>query len=256
VTKAGPEEGSEADARARWYERLMSERFVRGWVVSFSELRKVIGGALTAKEVLGCKANTRTKRDVFMTLGECFEPDDKDGLREGREAATSTLRQLLEEGSLDRKREYDYARVLELILNHVAKPMADEIVLANTYHAPHQDPGCWNPYLRKLRMPRLAKLWASENVRFPWKARALAPGWPTWTEFAPTVLPVIAGELKAVKRADLEALARKTLSDDPEETDQVEATRDELWQGLSQLRKWIAKTGKHQSLLLSMDGDQ
>lgn len=213
----------------------------------------VVGGELTAKAVLASKANARTKRDVFMTLAESFEAED---VPEGKAAATTILRQLLEEGALDKKSAYEYARVLELVLNHVATPMKDEITLADTYHVPHDAPGCWNPYLRALKMPRLAKLWAAENLHWPWKARSLAPGWPIWTELSPAALPAIAAELKALKRADLDKLAPKTLSDDPDDDDDVQATRDELWQGLKQLRGWVAKVGKGKSLVLSMDGDQ
>lgn len=231
----------------------MSERFVRGWSVSIPQLTSVVGGDLTAKAVLASKANTRNKRDVFMTLAESSEPA---GVREGKEAATVILRQLLEEGALEKKSTYEYARVLELVLNHVATPMKDEIIVVDTYHAPHDAHGCWNPYLRALKMPRLAKLWAAENLRWPWKARALASYWPIWTELPPSALPAITAELRAVKRADLDKLAPKTLSDDPDDADDVQATRDELWQGLKQLRGWISKVGKGKSLVLSMDGDQ
>jgi hypothetical protein len=215
-------------------------------------LTAIVGGKLTAKAVLASKANARTKKDVFMTFAESFDPDD---IPEGKEAATSTLRALLEDGALDRAHEYEVARVLELILNHVGTPMKDEIQLADTYHVPHSHSGCWNPYLRALRMPHLAKLWAAENLRWPWK-RPLAPGWPVWTELPPATLPMIAKELASVKRADLDKLAPKTLSHHPDDARDVKATRDELWEGLTRLRGWIAKVPKGESLVLSMDGDQ
>ena len=229
----------------------MSSRFVRGWDVSLSELRKK-RSTLRAEGVLASKVNARAKRDVFMTLGEGYEAAD---IAEGKVLAIAALTSLFGK-RLDRDMEYEYARVLELVLNDVgvpfAKTEATEIYLGHTYHVPNDDPGCWNPFLRALGLPRLAAVWASDNLAFPW-AEPLGTGWPVWTVLAPKALPAIAAELAPLTRAHLDALPTEQLTDSPEYADE---TRDELWDGLVKLRKWIARTTPGNSLVLAMDGDQ
>jgi hypothetical protein len=242
----------------------MSDRFVRGWKASPAKLLKLVGTkVLTAKVVLASKANKSCRQDVFMTFGQGYERED---VAEGKKLATTALTNLLE-GKLDG--EDEYGRVTELVLNHVARPLGGtertDIYLGLTYHVPNDDSGRWNPFLKALKLPTLAKLWAADNYPFPKAKGRSDTDWPVWTVFDPAALKTIAAELKPLKRASLDALAAKTLSDEPEDADE---TRDELWQGLERLRTWVAaaqkpertetlgvaKTGN--SLILTMDGDQ
>ena len=121
----------------------MSSRFVRGWKVDPKELLKLVGTKkVTAKQVLDSKANTKTNKDVFMTLGQGY---DKESIAEGKAVATLALKNLLE-GKLDGGDQY--GRVIELVLNHSAKPLKGEIYLGYTYHVPGDEQGCWNGMLR------------------------------------------------------------------------------------------------------------
>jgi len=242
----------------------MSDRFVRGWKASPAKLLKLVGTkVLTAKAVLDSKANKSCKKDVFMTLGQGYDAEE---IAEGKALATTALTNLLE-GKLDKSDEY--GRVLELVLNHAARPLAGsektDIYLGHTYHVPNDDHGRWNPLLKALKLPVLTKLWASDNYPFP-KAKGRSDSdWPTWTVLDPAALKTIAAELKPLTRKALDALPAKILSDEEEYAGE---TRDELWQGLSRLRTWVATVQKSEktetlgsaktgnSLILAMDGDQ
>ncbi len=237
----------------------MSSRFVRGWKAAPASLLKLVGASkLSVKTVLA--TNKRAAKDVFMTLGQGYERAD---IAEGKELAIVALTNLLE-GKLDA--DDPYGRVLELILNHVARPLARtvraEIYLGFTYHVPHVDMGCWNPALRALGLPTLAKLWARGNYPFP-RARGTSGGdWPIWSVFDPKALRAIEAELAPLRRATLDAIPAKPLGED------ADATRDELWQGLERLRDWVREVQKPErtatlgmtktgnSLIYVMDGDQ
>lgn len=242
----------------------MSDRFVRGWKASPAKLLKLVGTkVLTAKAVLASKANKSCKQDIFMTLGQGYDAEE---IAEGKELATTALTNLLE-GRLDKSDEY--GRVLELILNHAARPLAGsertDIHLGHTYHVPNDDFGRWNPLLKALKLKTLAKVWASDNYPFP-KAKGKSDSdWPVWTVLDPATLKLVAAELKPLTRKSLEVIPAEILADEAELAGE---TRDELWRGLSRLRTWIAtvqkpersetlgtaKTGN--SLILTMDGDQ
>jgi len=249
----------------------MSERFVRGWKVSLPKLQGLVGAKrLKASEILNSKANAKCRSDVLMTLGE---GDEKDGAK----IADRSLSALLA-GKLDRKQAYEYARVMELLLNHVAQPLAtkyvakwrepqDQIALQWTYYAPTDSFGCWNPLLKRLELPKLAKAWAAPNVHFPWKPSKKAPAvdWPLWTYFDSKELDVLAKELSKLTRAGLKELPAKILVD---EAKYAEQCRDELWTGLERLRDWIERARapekreglaydkQKNGLMLLMDGDQ
>jgi hypothetical protein len=220
----------------------MSERFVRGWKVSPEKLRGLVGAkTLDARTVLRGKANGRCRDDVFMTLGR----GDKS---EGRAIAEAGLGDIFE-GRLSAKHAYTYGRVTELVLNHVASPLEPEIVMQLTYAVPNDHPGRWNPILKRLALPKLAKLWAAPNFGFPWATSKL--DWPTWTIFAPADFAAIASELATITKESLAALPETLLSD----RDHAEECREELSMGLRTLRTWLAKA-RGGALVLSMDGDQ
>ena len=224
----------------------MSSRFVRGWKASPKKLLELVGTKkLTAKTVLA-KANKKNAKDVFMTLGQGY---DDESAAEGKTLATEYLTSMLE-GKLDKTHEY--GRVIELVLDHAAEPMRGEITLMDTYHLPSDDQGCWNPLLRALKLPTLAKAWAAPSFSFPRKTGGSDTDWPVWTEFAPKTLAAVADELEPLERASLDILADKLLGDDPV------ATRDELWDGLQTLATWVdhARRKPEASLVLVMDGDQ
>lgn len=235
----------------------MSSRFVRGWKASPHKLRALVGTRLVSPaKVLTSKANARVRTDVFMTLGE---GDDLEAMAEGRFLATEALTSLLH-GPLDDSQHF--GRVLELLLNHVARPLPGELELGLTYHLPTDSPGCWNPLLRTLKLPTLAKWWAAENFVFPSKG---ADWWPTWTAFDPKVLTAISNELAPLTRKALEKLPAAKLTDEPAN---AAAVRDELWAGLKALRGWVTTARARERterlglatddnwLILSMDGDQ
>jgi hypothetical protein len=223
----------------------MSERFVRGWKGSAKELRALVGAkSLDARTVLKSKANSRCREDVVMTLGD----GDED---EGREIAERALTEIFE-GRLRPKGAYEYGRVTELVLNHTATLLGPEILLQLTYHVPNDTPGRWNPMLKKLALPKLAKLWAATNLGFPWAKSKL--GWPTWTVFDEAASSAILAELKSITKKSLAALPDVLLADDSA-ADEAAECRAELWVGLKTLRSWLMKA-RGSSLILSMDGDQ
>jgi hypothetical protein len=249
----------------------MSERFVRGWKVSPQKLNGLVGAKrLTARDILASKANSKCLQDVLMTLGD----GDED---EGRQAAGSALTAILG-GPLDSAQAYEYARVMEIILNHVGRPLAtkykagfreptDQILLQLTYHVPNDSHGRWNPLLKACKLATLAKSWAALNVSFPWGPAGQRPkvGWPVWTVFDEDVLPEITEELEQLTRECLDAMSDKILADNKVH---AAACREEFWSGLKRLQAWVrsarapekaeglgwAKQGN--ALMLLMDGDQ
>lgn len=244
----------------------MSSRFVRGWKASPARLLEFVGTRrLSPREVLESKHNRNTRQDVFVTLGE---GEGREDIAAGKARALGTLMSLLE-GRPKRAEAYEYARVLELVLNHVARPLAPtesrEILLGATYHVPHDDFGCWNPFLRALGLPRLARLWAAQNFAFPWSRRPEKIDWPIWTVLDSATLPLIGAELRPLTRRHLDALPTRALADDPQGAD---GTRDELWQGLHRLRGWVetvqapepastlGRSRRGNALILLMDGDE
>ncbi len=111
----------------------MSDRFVRGWKVCPEKLQALVGKKqLSAKAVLASRRN----EDVLMTLGD---EDEEAGAKLAEAVLTAILH-----GPLKRDDAYEYGRVTELLLNHVAKPLGtdDEIVLQATYHLPTPEFGC------------------------------------------------------------------------------------------------------------------
>ena len=219
----------------------MSERFVRGWKVAPRKLEALVGSKrLTAREVLASKANARCKREVLMTLGDGDE-------KAGRRAAESALGEIFS-GGLDPERDYEYARVTELLLNHVARPLAiryatgwsepqDQILLQLTYHVPNDSPGRWNPLLGAGKLPLLAKSWAAANVQFPWPKRrkARAP-WSVWTLWEGAEFAKLTGELHGVTTERLARVPAKLLADNDAD---VADCRAELAAGLDRLRAWL-----------------
>ncbi len=89
--------------------------------------------------------------------------------------------------------------------------------------------------------------------------------WPAWTWFRAEDLEAVAAELEPLTRKHLDALPDALLA---EESEYAEETRDELWEGLKTLRKWVksarseekterlATATKGNALLLLMDADQ
>jgi len=221
----------------------MSDRFICAWQISTDDLESVVrGGQLTSRKVLGNKANRRARTDVFMTLDE----DD------GKAIATSALDEIFA-GTLDAERDYDYARVIELIANVVGRPLTGQIEQFGTYHLPKATD--WNPLLAKCGMPKLAKLWGTTNFAFPWRGKKARSDWPIITLMSPAELVPVAKELKSVTKKHVLALPPKLMVDHPEN---LKECQDELWLGLQQLRKWVhACAGKvNGSLLLKIDGDE
>lgn len=238
----------------------MSDRFVRGWKVSPEKLQALVGSKkLAAKAVLASRANEDSLEDVVMTLGD---EDEEQGTQIATDALTAIL-----SGPLKSDAAYEYARVTELLLNHVAKPLAaeDEIVLQLTYHVPDAEFGCWNPLLKALKLPKLAKAWARDNFVFPWAKGKSKSSWPAWTLIAGDDLEAIAAELEPLTRKQLDVLPAALLADDEAEAAE---TREELWEGLKLLRKWVKSARSDEkkerlgvatqgnALVLSMDGDQ
>lgn len=241
----------------------MSERFVRGWKVSPKKLLGLVGSnRWAAKDILKSRANASCKSDVFMTLGDGEEA-------EGKAQSEEFLGAILA-GKLDPKRGYRYARVLELLLNHAAIPisrgMSSEILLQLTYAVPNDTHGRWNPILRALKMPKLAKSWANPNLAFPWTGSKAKVDWPVWTVFDAAMLRDVSVELRSVTKARIDALPPKLLVEPS--LDWLDDCKKELFDGLARLRKWVdaarapektqgpawSKTGN--ALVLSMDGDQ
>ncbi|MCY1062751.1 hypothetical protein [Nannocystis sp. SCPEA4] len=238
----------------------MSDRFVRGWKVSPEKLQALVGKKqLEAKAVLESRANEESLEEVVMTLGDESE-------EEGTKIAGDALAAIMG-GELNSDDAYAYGRVTELLLNHIAKPLAadDEIVMELTYHVPGAEFGCWNPLLKALKLRRLAKTWARGNFAFPWAKGKPRSDWPAWTLIAGDDLEVVAAELEPLTRKQLDALPVALLAHD--EADAAE-TRDELWEGLKTLRKWVKTARRDEkkerlgvaiqgnALVLLMDGDQ
>jgi len=238
----------------------MSERFVRGWKVSPEKLRALVGSKqLAVSDVLKSRANEDSLEEVVMTLGD---EDEEEGTEIVEEALTAIL-----QGKLKSDQAYEYGRVTELLLNHVAKPLGneDEIVMQLTYHVPTEELGCWNPMLKALKLPKLAKAWARENFAFPWPSGKPRSDWPAWTLIEGAELDAIAAELKPLTRKQLDAVPSALMVDDGSDATD---TRDELWEGLKTLRKWVEKARGDErkdrlalakqgnALLLVMDGDQ
>ena len=241
----------------------MSERFVRGWKVSPKKLLGLVGSKRwSAKDVLKSRANAACRSDVFMTLGDGEEAEGK--------ATSEELVGAILSGKLDRQGGYGYARVLELRLNHAARPLtrgpSSEILLQLTYAVPNDSHGRWNPILRALKMPKLAKAWASTNLAFPWSGSKGKVDWPVWTVLDDATLRAVAVELRGVTKARIDALPPKLLVEPS--FDWLDDCRKELFDGLKRLAKWVdlarapektegpawTKTGN--ALVLSMDGDQ
>ncbi len=235
----------------------MSERFVRGWKVSPKKLRDLVGSeATTARVIVASKANARVRTDVFMTLGDGEAAD-------GKALVLSTLDEILG-GKLRKEARYDYARVLELVLNAEALPMKGEILMQLTYAAPNDTHGRWNPMLRALGLKKLAKVWGTATLAWP-LAKAKPIDWPTWMLLEGATLRAVADELATVTRARVDALPAAIVAD---QEDWVADARTELLEGLGQLRAWTKSalaperregllwSKKECALLLSMDGDQ
>jgi len=238
----------------------MSDRFVAGWKVAPEKLLTVSGSlSVRARDVLASKANARCKKDVLMTLGS------GDAAR-GKSAVDGAISEILA-GELIRDHAYHYARVLELLLNDVALPLSrlpnDEIRLEWTYHANNSSHGRWNPLLAACGLPKLAKVWASANVAFPWPSRGPKVEFPQWTMIDAKLLPAIAKELSGLDKERVDALPDRAFL-----RDTANESREELWAGLQRLYKWIdiartaekkegtawAKSGN--ALFLKMDGDR
>lgn len=226
----------------------MSERFVRGWKISPKKLAALVGKkGTTSSAIVKHRANARVRTDVFMTLG--------DGeAKEGKARATRALDDILG-GPLRKEARYDYARVLELLLNAEAQPMKGEILLQLTYAAPNDTHGRWNPMLRALRLPKLTKLWGASTFAFP-LTKAKPIDWPTWTLLEGPTLRAIDAELATVTQARVAALDAKLLVD--RDRDWLDDCRTELFEGLARLKQWTksALTPQGSALVLSMDGDQ
>jgi len=244
----------------------MAERIVRGWKVSLQKLAELVGSqCLTAREILTSELNSPCLEDVLMTLGE---GDAEDGTQIAEGALTAILA-----GKLEHEAAYDYARVIEPLLNRVAIPLGntegDQILLQLTYYFPNDSHGRWNPVLQACNLPKLAVAWAAPNVDFPWTGSA-GPDredypWPVWTCFDVSMLPELAAELGRVTKQQIDALSVEILVEDRESVDDC---RNELWQGLQRLRGWIDRAQAPQEaegvawtktgnvLMLVMDGDQ
>jgi hypothetical protein len=249
----------------------MAERFLRGWKVLPDRLLALVGSSrFTARHVLKSRANAKCLEDVLMTLGD---GDDVEGQR----IAEGALGEMLE-GKLRPNHAYEYARVLELLLNHTALPLAtdykrglrepqDQIWMQLTYSVPNDTFGRWNPLLKALGLPTLAKQWCSPNLGFPWKKGKLMSGvdWPAWTVWDAKTLTFLSAEIERLDKKHVSDLKGGLLSDDGQ---YVKETRAELWAGLTRLRSWIQRArgaekregeawGKEgNALFLVMDGDQ
>jgi hypothetical protein len=251
----------------------MSERFVRGWKVSVQKLYELIGSRqVTASQVIDSSENAKCRQDVLMSLGQGDEA-------QGRTIAEKALTAVLD-GQLEFDQSYKYARVMELLFNHVGLPLArdyspsqrdplDQILLQLTYAVPNESHGRWNPLLEECKLPKLAKAWAAPNFAFPW-ADADGPDkgawpWPLWTVYSSSALSELEDELKTLTKERMSAIPIAILSDDEES---AEACREELWDGLRRLGIWINAaqaaqaaqglgwTKQGNALVTLMDGDQ
>ena len=120
----------------------MSERFVRAWVVDEVDLDRLrANGNVGASDVLGSVANAKCLEDVTASFG--------------KHSPGVIVSELLA-GPLDAARVTHYRRAMELLLNHIAQPLAvtyvddwreptDQILLQCTYMVPNDSHGRWNP---------------------------------------------------------------------------------------------------------------
>lgn len=257
----------------------MTERFVRGWSASLRELRAVVGSrGLTGRVLLEGKDEEVT-RDLVRTLG-------RGNLEAGRRILEESLDDVLE-GRLDASKAYEYLRVLEVVVDHLGRPltqstmttvqtrMRDGRVLAGrmltpearaswiwlqwTNYLPNGTLGRWNPILAELELPALAELWAEPNFPFPWQTQdpSREVDWPICTAIDGGDLERVAAELGRLHEARIEALAPSLLAATADERN-VGGARRELWTGLQLLRRWIGSVRDQagRALLLVMDGDQ
>lgn len=228
----------------------MSERFVLGFTLAPGALDALVGSRRPLRAVL-----SKAPRAVRQGIEEQFEYDS------GGELTPAAIVQEILSGELDREHAYEYARVVELLASAVGKPLGTiEVVLS--YSLPNDSAGRWNPVLKQLGLPALAKAWAAPNLRFPWAKRVrekglkrVLPDWPFRTVLDTKALSTLSRELASPWRARLDALGAKWLVDRHDEW--LEELRAELGAGLATLARWVkAARGKRQELLLIMDGDQ
>jgi hypothetical protein len=243
----------------------MSSRFVRGWKVSTDRLLGLVGtGLLSAPDVLNDRINKPVLRRVFVTLGEGDRHED---IVEGRTMTMDALRSLLEEKPKPHL-AYEYAHVLELLLNHVAIPLAPnpsmQVSLPLTFPVTQEDIARWNSLFRSSGMPQLARVWSSANFPFPWKSGKARVTRPRWTVIAAGATEAIASELQGIEERLLE---QASLEGWPEDNLHEQDIRKELWQALQRLQSWLDQVVKPEqsppiacdttgnSLLLLMDED-
>lgn len=232
----------------------MAERFVRGYVVSPERLLALVGSGFPVKGPLTRRSEVR--EEVEETLaGDGWEVSIDDALEH------------LSRGDLDPGLAYVYRRVSELVLGAFAIRLPGEIELVLTYYLPNDSAGRWDPVLRSMGCSRLAKLWAADNVAFPWRRRprGVSFDWPGLSLLPSAELAAIAAELAAPRKAPDELL-RPDL--DGEAAELLAEARAELGRGLRRLRSWVARASAEQTrakpavapsgnaLLLWMDGDQ
>lgn len=223
----------------------MAERFVRGWIVDLAALNAVPGtGAPSPEELLrGAEA------DLLMTLGRGDE-------EAGEELVLEALTEIVS-GELDPKRAYRYARVSEVVLDWVGRRLDGHVAMGLTYYLPGRSLGCWEPVLAALEMPTFAKIWAVENMLFPFARGGAAPTpiqWPIRTVLNSRDLDAVSVEMKGPIDSRIQCLPAELLG---ENDDRLESTRDELCSGLTRLRGWVEQAiAADRELVLIMDGDQ
>jgi hypothetical protein len=241
---------------------IVSERFVRAWKASPKKLLSLIRTRrISAPDVVQSRANESCREDVLMTLGQ---GDRSEGAAIADAALTSIL-----DARLKPDQAYAYARVTEMLLNHVAVRVANndssQIAMQLTYHVPNDESGRWNPILKACRLPKLAKAWGQANFPFPWSRGKPKSDWPVWTVLDPSKLDPIALELNTATKEQFRAVPDRMLSEDE---DCVVDCRKELLSGLKRLRGWVEKARapekrvgpawerRGNALILLMDGDR